>query len=238
MLKVLQTPPSKAVNNMQLDEKLLQELDQSKEPILHLYGWKSPSITYGYFIRPEKMFHLDKVQKYSFDLARRSTGGGVVFHCWDFAFSFLLPSTDQRFSMNTLENYRFVNRVVLQAVQSCIQEKDLTLTPEDFPLTHLPMKHFCMARPTKYDVLLHGRKVAGAAQRKTKKGYLHQGTISLTMPDEKIVKEILLDRQIYEAMVQHSFYLCSQDELEKQRNQIKQALIKSFSKEFNQVMTV
>lgn len=234
MLKVLQTPPGTANDNMQLDEKLLKELDQSKEPILHLYEWKHPSITYGYFIQPEKVFNLEKVQAHSFDLARRSTGGGVVFHSWDFAFSFLLPSINEHFSRSTLENYQFVNRLVLQAIRSLVEKKDLILTPEDSPLTHLQMKHFCMARPTKYDVLLHGRKVAGAAQRKTKLGYLHQGTISIAMPDEKIVKEILLDQQIYEAMIKNSFFLGKQDQLEYRRNEIKQALIKTFKEEFKE----
>ena len=35
----------------------------------------------------------------------------------------------------------------------------------------------CFARPVVYDVLVSGAKVAGAAQRRTRHGLLHQGSI-------------------------------------------------------------
>jgi lipoate-protein ligase A len=49
-----------------------------------------------------------------------------------------------------------------------------------------------MARPTKYDVMLQGRKIAGAAQRKTKAGFLHQGTIALLCPDPELLGAVEL----------------------------------------------
>ena len=35
----------------------------------------------------------------------------------------------------------------------------------------------CFANPVRADVLVHGKKVAGAAQRRTRKGLLQQGSI-------------------------------------------------------------
>jgi lipoate-protein ligase A len=37
--------------------------------------------------------------------------------------------------------------------------------------------HQCFANPVHADVLVNGRKVAGAAQRRTRAGLLHQGSI-------------------------------------------------------------
>ena len=51
---------------------------------------------------------------------------------------------------------------------------------------------FCMAKPTKYDVLFQGRKVGGGAQRRTKYGFLHQGTLCLCLPTNDFLNEILL----------------------------------------------
>ena len=42
----------------------------------------------------------------------------------------------------------------------------------------------CFANPVRDDVMLLGRKIAGAAQRRTRGGFLHQGSIQLPGLDE------------------------------------------------------
>jgi lipoate-protein ligase A len=138
-------------------------------------------------------------------LARRPTGGGIVFHIWDFAFSFLMPSKHPACSENTLENYRFVNETVLEAVGGYLSLEAL-LIPEHAPLLGPNCAHFCMARPTIYDVVYRGLKIAGAAQRRTKNGYLHQGTISLAFPHLGLLKSVLLfEEEIARAMEAYTF---------------------------------
>ena len=100
---------------MQRDQELLEAL--SKDPILHLYRWEPRAITHGYFINPQKIFHLEALQKRNIKLAKRPTGGGVVFHIWDLAFSFLMPASHPHFSLNTLDNYQYVNAIVLSSMQ-------------------------------------------------------------------------------------------------------------------------
>jgi lipoate---protein ligase len=57
-----------------------------------------------------------------------------------------------------------------------------------------------------YDVVHQGQKIAGAAQRRRKNGYLHQGTISLALPQTELLQEVLLFHQdVIAAMVAHSF---------------------------------
>ena len=67
-------------------------------------------------------------------------------------------------------------------------------------------QHFCMATPTKYDLMIGSKKFAGAAQRKTRYGYLHQGTISLATPDYDKLKIWLLGGEtLIEEMKKTSF---------------------------------
>ena len=40
-----------------------------------------------------------------------------------------------------------------------------------------PRSHACFENPVRHDVLVAGRKVAGAAQRRTRAGLLHQGSV-------------------------------------------------------------
>lgn len=202
MLQILDTGIDTAEANMRFDERLLDHL---KEATLHLYQWAKPSATFGYFIRPENHLDLAKCAHYHLDLARRPTGGGIVFHIWDLAFSFLLPSTHPAFSSNTLENYQFVNKAVLEVVQEYF-----SLVPEliqkDVPSLGPDCQNFCMAKPTQYDVVYKGMKIAGAAQRKRKHGYLHQGTISLAAPRFELLQDVLLSKkEVLQAMGSFTF---------------------------------
>jgi lipoate-protein ligase A len=44
-------------------------------------------------------------------------------------------------------------------------------------VTDRPEKDACFMNPVRADVLIDGRKIAGAAQRRTRQGLLHQGSI-------------------------------------------------------------
>ncbi len=205
---ILETKAASAEENMQLDAKLLENLEGQERPILHLYEWEKQSATFGYFVKPEELLDLEEAKKRGLDLARRPTGGGVVFHLWDLAFSVLVPSKSKLFSTNTLDNYNLVNRVVKDVVKEFLGiSEEIGLIPDDAPFQDQTCTHFCMARPTKYDVMLQGKKIAGAAQRKTKDGFLHQGTISLLCPDPELLGAVLPSTAVREAMMQTTFPL-------------------------------
>lgn len=233
MLQVLDTGINSAEDNMRFDEKLLDAL---KTPTLHLYQWARPSATYGYFIRPEKHLDLKKAQLRHLDLARRPTGGGIVFHIWDLAFSFLLPSSHPAFSLSTLENYKFVNNAVLEVMRSFFSLREPVelyraggMIAQNAPSLSPDCQHFCMAKPTQYDVVHKGMKIAGAAQRKRKQGYLHQGTISLAYPHIDLLNDVLLSKKdVLEAMKSYTFAplgrLWEPSQLQKTRRELQKLL--------------
>ncbi|HSX10656.1 MAG TPA: lipoate--protein ligase family protein [Chlamydiales bacterium] len=203
-MQILDTGVASAEENMRFDEELLEGL---AVPTLHLYQWALPSATYGYFIKPEKHLDLGKAAGRGLDLARRPTGGGIVFHIWDVAFSFLMPSNHPAFSQNTLENYQFVNRAVLEAMRTLfVLREPVELIAQNGPNLGPDCQNFCMAKPTQYDVVHKGMKIAGAAQRKRRQGYLHQGTIALAKPDFGLLNEVLLSKSdVLAAMMTYSF---------------------------------
>src|ERR1700733_12121025 len=219
---ILETKATSAEANMQMDAKLLENLSGQERPILHLYEWEKQSATFGYFVKPEELLDLEEAKKRGLDLARRPTGGGGVFHLWDLAFSVLVPAKSNLFSTNTLDNYNLINRVVKDVVKEFIGISDeIGLIPDDAPFQDQTCTHFCMARPTKYDVMLQGKKIAGAAQRKTKDGFLHQGTIALLCPDPELLGAVLPSEAVREAMMQTTFPLLSdQKELKEGRREL------------------
>jgi lipoate-protein ligase A len=226
-LSLLDTGTSEAEANMSLDAELLANLET---PILHFYDWLKPSATYGYFVDLKKHIDVDNAKALGLSFARRPTGGGIVFHIWDLAFSFLLPVSHPACSDNTLENYKFVNEIVLDAVKDFLSIQGLSIIPESEPQLGPNCHHFCMAQPTIYDVVYNGMKIAGSAQRRTKKGYLHQGTISLSFPDLKILNQVLLSKEeITQAMSTYSFAPIK-DNLTEARTKLKEVLHQKFLK--------
>lgn len=230
LLKIIDTGENHAQTNMDIDDNLLQAMGAGDSPILHLYRWKKESITYGHFIKMGHFFDMEKVIKNFFELARRPTGGGIIFHSWDYTFSFIVPSSHKQFSTNTLENYQWINQVVLHAIQDLYPE---TLSIHKKSVAYKGnTKYFCMAKPTIYDILLGEKKVVGAAQRRRRNGLLHQGSISISMPDFARLEQILLPNvDILSAMQKQSHYLYinpSSNQLQEIRSELENRLKKAF----------
>lgn len=222
-LEKIDTGVAEAEVNMSLDAQFLADLNR---PILHFYDWARPSATFGHFIDLKKHVDGAQVERHGLAMAKRPTGGGIVFHIWDLAFSFLMPA--ELASENTLENYKFVNEVVLDVVRE-YHSLEPIIIPENAPLMGPNCNHFCMARPTIYDVVYNGRKIAGAAQRRTKKGYLHQGTISLVAPDVALLKDVLLSQEeIVAAMETFAFAPLQMGQLKKARIDLQELLHQKF----------
>ena len=218
--EVIDTGVASAARNMELDAALLASLPTRKDPIVHFYDWEGLCATHGYFVKPEDFLNRESVALHNVQLARRPTGGGIVFHIWDFAFSVLIPSSCPLFSKNTLENYALVNNAVLRAVKQFLKG-NYVLTPSDSISMDSSCKSFCMARPTKYDVMLGDRKVAGAAQRQKSYGFLHQGTISLMKPS-KLLNALLLPRTlVWEAMQAYTAHLLDVDATENELKEVR-----------------
>lgn len=205
-MQIEQSGPKSAEWNMEADRKRLED----PVPCLRFYEWETPSVTYGYFLDPADYFKPNA----PLNFAKRPTGGGVIIHLDDLAFSLVVPASHPFYALNSLQSYQMINSLVLEAIQKVIPEK--IYLQEDLP--EAPRGGFCMAKPTKYDLLLEGKKVGGAAQRKTKKGLLHQCSLCLREPDPAFLKQILKDEVL---MADASLGLQFKD-------QLKSAIIQAF----------
>lgn len=187
---------------MERDARLLQQLNPTGCPLLHIYQWASPCLTYGHFTDPHRHLHVDRLNPCGLHMARRPTGGGIIFHGTDFAFSVLIPASHPRFSLNTLDNYALINRQVAEAIVPFTASHGLPeLLARDPPCAPTHCLPFCMAKPTRYDLIINGKKVGGAAQRRSKNGLLHQASLSLLLPTMETLHLVLKEPQtVLEAM--------------------------------------
>lgn len=199
--RVVEEGPLHPQENMDRDAASLANLTPDSTPQIRFYDWVGLSATYGYFINPSTHFNPEGMQRHGLTIARRPTGGGILFHHVDLAFSILVPSGHAYYGKTPLDSYRALNGIVLEALKESGFNESF-LIPSSGKDSH---EAFCMAHPTVFDVVCAGKKILGAAQRRTKNGLLYQGSLCLKVPDPLFLREVLLPSEgLIEAMQQLS----------------------------------
>ena len=149
---------------MAIDEVLLSG---GRSAILRFYRWNTPVISFGYFVTFAEACAAagDRV------MVRRWTGGGIVPHGEDLTYSIMIGSNRDTFSLPS----KIVYQRVHAALSGALREIGIAtvLTEANAP----KLSEACFANPVVSDVIENGRKIAGAAQRKTRSGLLQQGSI-------------------------------------------------------------
>ena len=154
------TVPRSAAMNMAVDEALLQT---AARPALRIYEWQRRALSFGYF----GSFADVAAHGSERELVRRWTGGGIVFHGDDVTYSAILlgPVTTPS---------RLIYAQMHRAIQTALpQTMNVALAVQAAPKT----SDACFANAVEADLMFNGRKIAGAAQRRTRAGLLHQGSI-------------------------------------------------------------
>ncbi len=235
MWKVIDSGKKSASELMNIDDKLLNAMDINDDPIIHFYDFLKPSFTFGVFIKPEELMN-PKIYIKDFDFSKRPTGGGVLFHVWDFAFSCLVPKNHEGFLPDVMDSYKYINTKIAEALDEFLKEKGtgFSLQPEEIQSLDPLCKQFCFAKPTKYDLMYGGKKLAGAAQRRKATGYLHQGSISLIMPDFAILEPLFgKNSTVLSAMNLHIHPLLGQTATPKDRESVREMIKRNITFSLN-----
>jgi lipoyl(octanoyl) transferase len=168
--------PHSAAMNMSIDDALLES---ATIPTIRFYRWRSPALSFGYFGK----FSDVAIYAAERDLVRRWTGGGIVFHGDDLTYSVVIPATDPVFDESSMTLYEKIHRALAEALNGAGERAVVTggVDPGEIALSKHPAVNAsgynCFANPVRADVMMHGRKVAGAAQRRIRRGLLQQGSI-------------------------------------------------------------
>lgn len=185
--------------NMDIDVALLKRSAEfANMPLIRFYEWDRPTVSIGYVQKEDAVPDRD-----GYSVVKRPTGGGIVYHNNDFTYTAVVPSGHWINSLDRVESYRVFHRAVVRALAHYGLECILAETG-DSGVDRATMQ--CFISPTRYDVLCtniepgRGVKVAGAAQRRTRDGILHQGSIS---PDK--VKGVDIGREDMKKRLKKAF---------------------------------
>ena len=174
--------PHSAAMNMAIDEALLET---AVVPTIRFYRWRSPALSFGYFGK----FSDVAIYAAERDLVRRWTGGGIVFHGDDLTYSIVIPASDPVFDESSIAIYEKIHRALCEALNGVAERAIVAgrFERRTGRRSSRPARtgdrrssasgYNCFANPVRADVMMDGRKIAGAAQRRTRRGLLQQGSI-------------------------------------------------------------
>lgn len=177
---VLNSGAGGAAFNMALDEALPVLASQFGKPVLRFYCWTEPAATFGYFQKYSEVEQATPLRP----LIRRSTGGGIVPHDADWTYSFAVPPNHEWYSLAAIESYHQIHAWIQSAfarlkieteIASCCRKPKVENRNAEIPAA-------CFIGYEKFDLLWHGKKIAGAAQRRSKSGLLVQGSVQTPVP--------------------------------------------------------
>lgn len=158
-------PPREAPLQMAVDEALLESLQR---PLLRHYRWAGRVASFGISQSASTVARALP----GFQLVRRWTGGGIVRHDNDWTFSLLVPRCETFARLRPTASYAMLHQIIARALARS------GWVPQLADVDDCRASAACFTGPSLHDILLEdGSKICGGAQRRTRCGLLHQGSI-------------------------------------------------------------
>lgn len=155
--------------NMAIDQVLLET---TTEPVLRIYDWEQPTISFGYR-------HDFTERNDDLPVVRRWTGGGIVRHQQDATYAIIVPHGHPWARTRPLDSYHSLHHALAMCLNQSGDEPCRLATEADCKPGTL-----CFDAPAMFDVLRGDTKIAGAGQRRSRAGLLHQGSVARQLPRE------------------------------------------------------
>ena len=177
-----------AFENMAIDEAIFRgnQLGESP-PTLRFYGWDPPAISVGYFQDVEQEVDLDYCRKNRVDIVRRPTGGKAVFHDRELTYSFISREKEGPFTPGVLGTYLVISRCIIKGLSGL--GLDAEVAQGGLPEERVPTAH-CFSFPSRYEILIAGKKVCGSAQTRASGTFLQHGSLLLDFDAAKALRAI------------------------------------------------
>ena len=154
--------------NMAVDELL--HSNGGGQPLLRIYRWRHAAVSFGYFEKfsdATRAFPGDGIE-----YVRRWTGGGIVDHRDDMTYTLSIPKGHPLEQQRGNASYANIHQALTKAMLACGVECQLTEAKDEGE------SRSCFIRPVPFDIVnQEGKKLAGAGQKRSRHGLLHQGSV-------------------------------------------------------------
>ena len=155
---------------MAVDEWLLEHAER---PTLRVYDWQGEWGSLGYF----GPFEQARIGLPGLRWVRRWTGGGTVDHRADWTYTLVAPAGSALAKARAAASFHFLHTALACCLQAEGREAKLSSGADATGAA------LCFQNPVAHDLIdpATGLKLAGAGQRRTRLGLLHQGSVALPL---------------------------------------------------------
>lgn len=188
VLHIVREPDRDGAFHMQRDAALLEAAATRGIAVLRLYSWTPPCLSLGFMQRADDLVDLDACRRAGVDVVRRPTGGRAVLHWEEITYALAAPVGEPRFGSTLAETQRRIGRCLAAGLERLGVATSLSRPALD-PERRL-LRTPCFASPGRAELMVHGRKLAGSAQRRTARSFLQHGSL-LVGPAHARVVELL-----------------------------------------------
>lgn len=168
-----------AATNMAIDEMLLEKLiAEPQYPILRFYGFSPAAVTIGFNQTPPRIL-LENCRRFSYDIARRPTGGRAVFHQGELTYAFIAAESKQDNTYGLLAgSVSGAYRQICSGLQFGLEEIGVE-SQLGRSASAQSQAQDCFVTITGADLQVQGKKIAGSAQLRRSGVVLQHGSIIL-----------------------------------------------------------
>lgn len=165
-----------ASRNMELDEIIFRRYLTDGVGVLRIYRWQKPSFTYGFRQSPESLLDLASCAADGVGVAKRITGGGLLFHDDEITYSFVCAKSDVQEPRNVFVDYRNICRFLIRFYESLGLRPVFAREVADFKFRCAPHE-ICSCAYEKYDIAINSKKIGGNAQKRNRQAIFQHGSI-------------------------------------------------------------
>ncbi len=182
--RLLDTGARDAFFNMGLDEAILMQVGAGESPpTVRFYGWERPTVSIGYFQRARRDVDMGEIARSGYRLVRRMTGGRAVLHDRELTYSVAVPAGHPLAASSVAESYRALSLALQEGFRALgLEAKIVSPAGPDERAEFRPSgSAACFDSPSRYELAVNGRKIAGSAQVRAHGGMLQHGSLVLDL---------------------------------------------------------
>ncbi len=181
--RLIVDPPFDGRTNMAIDEAISRALDMhggrprlelkvaqgegvAVLPTLRLYGWKEPTISIGYGQDRERFAGS------GLPVVKRITGGRAVLHDMEVTYSIITGADNRLFCSGIEGAYEEISGCIINALNDV--GIDARFSP-GIKGSKSVSRDACFYSPSRYEVMINGKKLVGSSQRRFKNAFIQHG---------------------------------------------------------------
>lgn len=187
-IRIIHHGKQSAAFNMACDEYVFTTVCKRcpEDLIVRLYAFNPEAMTIGFsqLIRRDQSLQQSIMAHH--DVTRRITGGGRVIHDDDVPYTCIFHESFDARLTTVSDSYVSFHTIM----QSALSNYDIACELYAIPRSSFHGTGRCFTNPVTSDLMYENKKIAGAAQKRTKGWVLHQGSIEV----QTLIKAKKIDR--------------------------------------------